>query len=497
MRLKRASGEPAGRANPLNSVAARNHSAMPLSRRQLLARSGSVALAFAGLRAFSGRDGLFADEPVAVGYGPLVNDPNGILDLPAGFSYRLISTSGDTMDDGLVVPGAFDGMAAFAGADGRVILVRNHELDVMPERGAFAKDPAAVAKLGDKVYDPGTAGVPTQGGTTNLIWNPLTGKREKEFLSLAGTARNCAGGPTPWGSWISCEETMWSSLRPLSQQPPGIARVHGWCFEVPSTATGPVAPVPLTGLGRFNHEAIAIDPRTGVVYLTEDRPNGLIYRFIPKTPGRLLDGGRLQALAAIDRQTLDTRNWARTGGKVPTGEAMAVRWIDLEQTDSPDDNLRVQGANQGAARFARGEGMWFDRGTLWFTCTSGGELQHGQVWRYRPSPAEGTAGEASQPGSLELFIEPNDPSAVESCDNLTVAPWGDLILCEDAGGGGVVPGQRLVGVTPQGRCYQLGLNAQNKSEFAGVCFSPDGATLFANIQDGPARTLAISGPWTK
>ncbi|MBA3699633.1 MAG: DUF839 domain-containing protein [Planctomycetes bacterium] len=108
-----------------------------------------------------------------------------------------------------------------------------------------------------------------------------------------------------------------------------------------------------------------------------------------------------------------------------------------------------------------------------------------------------TAGEAAQPGSLELFIEPNDPSAVESCDNLTVAPWGDLILCEDAGGGGVVPGHRLVGVTPQGRCYQFELNAQNKSEFAGACFSPDGATLFANIRDGPARTLAISGPWTK
>jgi hypothetical protein len=246
-------------------------------------------------------------------------------------------------------------------------------------------------------------------------------------------------------------------------------------------------PIPLKAMGRFNHEAVAVDPNSGIVYETEDAGDSLIYRFIPNTPQRLIDGGRLQALSIEGRPSLDTRNWDTQS--VTPGTPMAVRWIDLEDIDAPENDLRLRGFEQGAARFARGEGMWYGREAIYFACTNGGLEKAGQIWRYMPSPHEGTPREADQPGQLELFVEPNDPGLVENADNLTVAPWGDLILCEDGGGD-----QFMVGVTPEGKLYKFGHNVGNQSEFAGATFAPDGSTLFVNIQ-GAGITLAITGPW--
>lgn len=266
------------------------------------------------------------------------------------------------------------------------------------------------------------------------------------------------------------------------------AKNHGYNFEVPATEDARIAdPVPLKAMGRFNHEAIAVDPISGAVYETEDRHDGLIYRFLPNRNGRLAEGGRLQALAIRDQPSLDTRNWdVQT---VNIGEALEVEWIDLEDVDSPNDDLRHRGFAAGAARFARGEGMWFGNDAIYFACTNGGMAKTGQVWRYTPSPEEGTGGERQQPGRLQLFIEPNDSNLLEHCDNVTVAPWGDLILCEDG------PEQQfLVGVTPEGNLYKFGQNVLSTSELAGATFSPDGSTLFFNIQsDG--LTLAVTGPW--
>ena len=135
--------------------------------------------------------------------------------------------------------------------------------------------------------------------------------------------------------------------------------------------------------------------------------------------------------------------------------------------------------------------MWYGRGAVYFVCTSGGRAKKGQIWRYLPSPHEGTPEEARDPGTLELFVEPNDGGLIDNADNLTVAPWGDLILCEDGGGE-----QFVVGVTPRGGIYKFGRNAQSDSEFAGATFSPDGSTLFVNIQS-PGLTLAITGPWKR
>ncbi|MBG86085.1 MAG: phosphatase [Verrucomicrobiales bacterium] len=448
------------------------------TRRHFLKSASAFAIGIAGLESFAHR----AHARSIPGYGPLKKDVAKILDLPAGFGYRLVSTVGERMADGLTLPGAPDGMAAFEGPDGKTIVVRNHELTVGAKNGAFGKDNVDLKKIdAAKLYDAGAKGVPMFGGTTTFVYDTRSQRMERQFLSLAGTIRNCAGGPTPWNSWITCEEGV-------NTAGGDFAKSHGFNFDVPATADPKLAePIPLVDMGRFNHEAVAVDPKSGIVYQTEDRSDGLIYRFIPKVPGQLARGGRLQALGIARRHSFDTRNWIERSMR-PT-EARDVQWIDLKDVATDSDLLRFRGFNDGAARFARGEGMWYSEGSIYFACTNGGRTRNGQIFRYQISPDEGTPGESKNRGKLELFIEPNDPSLVDMCDNITVAPWGDLIICEDGSGE-----QNLSGVTPEGGIYRLGHNAGNNSEFAGACFSPDGTTLFVNIQK-TGQTLAITGDW--
>lgn len=451
---------------------------MELSRRRFLIDSaGTVAAAFMGLRVASAA----ATPTVATAdFGALIPDPNGVLDLPAGFVYRVISRVGDAMSDGLLVPGAPDGMAAFAGADGRVRLVRNHELDasLSAKRGtAFGDHNQWLGAVLPKsaLYDAGGK-EPSFGGTSTLVYNPVDGRVEQQYLSLAGTERNCAGGPTPWGSWLSCEESTNRAGGAHGQD-------HGYVFEVPAGHQGPVAPIPLKAMGRFNHEAAAVDPRTSIVYLTEDKADGLFYRFVPRTSGRLRDGGVLQALALRDAKSADTRNWSDKVATLIPGEKLAVRWITLDNVESPDDDLRERGHAAGAAIFGRGEGLWWGRGEAFFTCTIGGAKQAGQVFRYQPARTGG--------GTLELFVESADKDVFTNADNLTVAPWGDLLVCEDA-----ARASRLMGVRPDGTLYRFAAHPYSGSELAGVCFAPDGRTLFLNIQVA-GLTLAITGAFPK
>lgn len=457
---------------------------MSWSRRQVLRTLGGATAA-----AFMGWQRAHADAPrppaQAGPFGPLQADPRGILDLPAGFSYRVIARSGGAMSDGLLVPGMPDGMAAFGAPDGRIRLVCNHELD--PKRAAAYGSPfgPARARFGsiarDRVYDPGGS-EPSAGGTTTLIYDPRAGRVERQWLSLAGTERNCAGGATPWNSWLSCEESV-AGVDTVH------ARDHGYVFEVAAGADALVEPLPLKAMGRFNHEAVVVDPRSGALYLTEDRPEGLIYRLLPVEPGRLAAGGRLQALALIDWNRADTRNWSNSATRFEPAREYRVQWIDLSGVDAPGDDLRQRGHAQGAAVFARGEGMWWGDREMFFTCTSGGALQAGQVFRYRPGADEGTAREREAPGTLSLFVESRDQGRLAHCDNLTVAPWGDLVLCEDTDAR-----CGLVGVTADGGLYQLANNPYNESELAGACFAPDGRTLFLNIQKA-GLSLAINGPF--
>ncbi len=458
------------------------------SRRAFLRSATLTSAGFLGLRAFL-QNPLAAAVAEAgasrVGLGPLRADPAGLFNLPAGFTYAKFSERGQEMDDGLLVPGMHDGMAAFPGPDGRVLLVRNHEIEsAWTQHSPFGPDGARLGRI-DRAgfYDYGRGIAPNLGGTTTLVYDPATRRLERHFLSLVGTVRNCAGGVTPWGTWVTCEEVN-------NDPEPDAEQDHGYNFEVrPRAEIGLEPPVALKAMGRFRHEAICVDPASGAVYQTEDTGDGLLYRFLPAVPGNLAAGGRLQALTLRDSAGTDTRNWTAT--TFPVGRPLPVRWVDLDEPESPRHDLRLRGFAAGAALFARGEGAWWGEDAAWFAMTNGGPAQLGQIFKYKASAWEGTPREADAPGTIELFVEPNDSALVSNADNLCVAPWGDLVICEDTKGV-----CRLVGVTPEGGFYVLGSNPTSGRELAGACFSPDGSTLFVNIQN-PGYTLAITGPWPR
>jgi len=422
-----------------------------INRRRFLSATGA---GFAALAA----SGCLARNPAvpeAKGYGPLITDPAGLIDLPQGFSYRVISSLGDRMSDGGTVPDAADGMGCFTLAGGQLALVRNHELRP-------AKDSGGATGLS---FDQTPAGAILPGGTTTLVLNAQTLTLEREFRSLSGTIRNCGGGTTPWGSWLSCEEDVTRAGSKAGKD-------HGWVFEVPAAATGPVDPVPLTAMGRFNHEAACVDPTTGIVYLTEDRDDGLLYRFLPAIPGKLAAGGRLQALALIEGAS------ARTPGRWAK-----VRWVDLDQPESPADDLRQRGGALGALRFARGEGIHMGLGELYFMCTSGGAAGLGQIFRVQLDKGG---------DRLQLFFESTSADQFNYGDNLTIAPDGQLVVCEDQYTD--VVDNHLRGITRDGHPYALA-RLRLQTELAGACFSPDGQVLFVNVFS-PTKTLAITGPWS-
>ncbi len=418
-------------------------------------------------------------EAGAGSYGPLrptktKNTGEEILALPAGFQYTVFSKTGAAMSDGKPTPRMHDGMAAFA-MDGKIRLIRNHEVNNRLGKEGIAIGDAA------KSYDP-LAG----GGTTTVVVDPQTREVVQDFVSLSGTLQNCAGGSTPWGSWISCEETVLGATPGTDRNGAATGRFrqgHGYCFEVPVSATGTVQPVPLKAMGRFVHEAIAVDPATGIVYETEDFNPGGLYRFLPNRPARLAAGGRLQMLAIKNKPGYDTR----TGQQM--GRMLHAVWVDIDDPDpsaAETDNLAVykQGLAKGGATFDRLEGCWYGDGSIFFDATSGGDKKLGQIWRYTP---RGQAG-----GLLTLLFESQSPDVLQMPDNLCVSPrGGGLAVCEDG------PAPNFVrGLTSEGRIFDFAQNLASTSELAGVNFSPDGQTLFVNIQT-PGMTLAIWGPWER
>jgi secreted PhoX family phosphatase len=428
------------------------------------------------------------------GYGPLSVDTGELL-LPSGFQARAFGRVGDRMADGNPTPIAHDGMAAFPWNGGRVRLVRNHEVANLAGFGP---------PLADRAYDPQAGG-----GTTTLELT-ADGELVADWVSLAGTAVNCAGGPTPWGSWLSCEETVIGRSE-------GYERTHGWIFEVPVGADGPVDPVPLTAMGRFQHEAIAVDPDTGIVYETEDndfrsdqegRPGSGLYRFLPTRPGELAAGGRLQVAVVPGEPRMQLFRGTERG--LGIGSTVPLVWVDLDTIDpDPDDRLPWQlrraalfehALTKGAAIFRRLEGCFYDDGRIVFMDTNGGAAEHGQVWEYTPGPGEG-AGNSDDVGRLRLVFESPGPDVLDGPDNVVVSPRGGVVICEDPGG---VP--YLRGLTPEGAIFDFARNNLNDYEFAGATFSPDGRTLFCNIQGStrgavadaaPGVTLAIRGPWER
>ncbi len=461
-----------------------------ISRRHFLVKAAIVAPSLAGLVACTDRS--FFDptnpedaallrggrRPVGLGrggYGELqVYSRYPAISLPPGFHAQLISTTGDVMSDGNLTPNAMDGMGAFHAGGNRVRLVRNAEV----RNGR--NDPNRVTLGNANLYDEFG---PSGNTTVEVEVRPDgSAERVRDFVSLAGTYVNCAGGETPWGSWISCEETVAGTNVGWGQN-------HGYNFEIPSAANGPVVPVPLREMGRFVHEAVAVDPDTGIVYQTEDRNPSGFYRFIPKVKGRLEMGGTLEMLAINGKPQYDTR----TGQMV--GMSGEVAWVPIEQPDSEQPNISSgfvfnQGFALGGAQFSRLEGCWWGDGGVYFNATSGGDAGAGQVFKYTP-------GKGKDGGSITLVFESPGFDVLNSPDNICISPRGGIVICEDGSGTNFVRG-----ITPAGQVFDLVRNNANDSEWAGACFSPQGRTLFVNIQGSTnsasstlGQTYAIWGPW--
>jgi uncharacterized protein len=453
---------------------------MPLTRRQLLHRgaAGAAILAVGDLgslaprAAAAGRRARTGATPGRAGrvYGQLVPDPAKLLDLPDGFSYTIVSEAGQPLTgvDGLI-PDRFDGTAFFH-LDGRSFLVRNSEQSVDEELPATAAP--------ELTYDP-----IAQGGTTTVELG-ADGSVIAEYVSLAGTVDNCAGGPTPWGTWLSCEETEDRA------GDDGLTEDHGFVFEVdPLNPDDNTTPTPLTALGRFPHEAVSIDPDTGTVYLTEDanQPHGLLYRARPTTPlggyGSLRDGAVLEAMVA----SLDGGFIADLSEITDVGTRLDVTWSAIPDPSAEEASTRVQLAK--VTRSRKLEGTWWGTDGAYFAASyarrdDGSVSEHdGQVWKLDPT--------TDTVELVVLFPVNSDPDSdtFDGPDNITVAPNGGLILCAD--GEGV---QHLWMVSPTGEPSMFARNARDDGEFTGATFSADGTTLYVNLQQ-PGVTFAITGPW--
>ncbi len=484
-------------------------------RRSAIAAAGGAVLA-GPFQGFLGAATASAAKPGAVDYGPLIGVPDardGVvrLELPEGFNYRSFQMAGSSMASSAgTVPGRHDGMAAFPGPRANQYrLVRNHEIN----------NPGTPIGPGP-AYD-----IKAQGGCISVVVD-RHGKVASDVVSLNGTQMNCAGGAMPWGSWVSCEETVngpdvfddfTRNIRP-NTAPDGdrtyiqnaqLKQRHGYIFEVPAYGTSNLAPI--RSAGRFAHEAAVADPNTGQIYMTEDNfgfPSGF-YRYDPPnnpvSDGHIGDGGMLWMLAVSG-----TANADLSVGQTP-GTSYSVIWVEITDPDptflmvggiptvTNDEAIRAvgdEGRQAGAATFSRLEGAYYDAGRVYFVSTQGGAQNppdsapsgfgdgRGQVWAYDIASS-----------TLHLVYESPAAATLDLPDNVVASRSGTLLLCEDGSGDNF-----LRGLTPDGTIFDFARNAdpaQAGQEFAGATFSPDYKTLFVNIQSGSGYSIAIWGPWAR
>ncbi|GAB2979329.1 alkaline phosphatase PhoX [Nocardioides montaniterrae] len=484
---------------------------MSASRRSLLSGGAAAGLGLAVAGAMpslaEATPGSRSATPRGTGltpaktFPPLADDPAGIIALPAGFSYAIVTRAGvTTLDEGAKTPGAHDGTAAFTVGRGRYRLIQNHELKAGNELG--------VPHVAGTVYDPGAVDA---GGCT-AISTDAKGRNLGEHVAISGTSTNCAGGPTPWGTWLTCEETEDRAGKAWSGNgKSGVyAKDHGYVFEV--FHDGTKNPEPIKAFGRFAHEACAIDAAQKHVFLSEDAsgPNGLFYRWTAPR-GFSMGPGLADRLGDTDGELAAMQILMPDGSVLPDvayltsaqmGRPFPVRWKAVPDRDARTTSVRKQYADREVTRGKKFEGVYgTDEGVYVVNsfAFSEGDLpadavaHDGMVWfydyaaetiqlvAYFPHQATAVSGAAAKYDDLTF----------DGPDNVTVTPWGSLVLAEDGAGA-----SHVLSSTPYGPTQAIVRNMLNDSEFTGPTFSADGQVLFVNMQT-PGLTFAITGPWEK
>jgi len=375
---------------------------------------------------------LFARNATAFSSCEKLSSDSDILALPEGFTCKVLSRGRQKMSDGYRTPGRPDGMACFSDGLNHVILARNHEnyADTDPELSG------GVSRIRIRLSD----------------LTPVS-----DNLLLTGTARNCAGGISPWG-WLSCEEST----------EPG----HGYVYLCDPYSSRLEVPRKISAYGRFNHEAAVVDPSTHTAWLTEDRDDGCFYRFLPHSRESPFTG-QLQALMITGEPGLNT------GRKLNQGDVRALQWVDVDARAGMQDRLRYQAQENGAAIFVRGEGLWQFQNKIYFSCTSGGPSEKGQIFMlYTENNQE-----------YLKVVSDTKSGKMDMPDNITVSPSGHLYIAEDGDGEQCV---RLV--RENGQTKTLARNILSGSEIAGICFDPLEETMFLNLQTDHL-TVAVRGPF--
>ncbi len=419
-------------------------------------------------------------SPTLLG-GALQHRPGRALDLLPGFQCAVVQRVGDAMSCGSFVPAQPDGMTCHLDAQGRYVLLRNHELhetewmegagkqfstSVYPSRahGAATYNPKSFGGVSRVVIDP-----------KRLVKSLGAGDGHGAVISsnmvLTGTKFNCSGGSIP-GGWISCEETddaghgyaFLTHVHDASLVDPMDRRIHSW--------------------GRLKREGVSVDFSQGIVYMTEDHAQGCLYRFVPKDPSDFMGRGVLQALVVKGVPDTDPKRPLIEGGEWETS------WVAVDDPEAADLPCRTQAQRHGASRFNRCEGSVLDGEFLWFIASTAGPVGAGQVFRY-----------SLRTGALRLAVQVEDRSVLSMPDNLTLSPWGDLVMTEDNyNTGGGATHQHIRGLRVNGEIYDVARNPHRTeddcgAEITGPCFSPDGKFLFVNLQHPIGSTVAIHGPW--
>jgi uncharacterized protein len=433
---------------------------------------------------------------------PTLDEVTGLplIGLPPGFRYWSHGWTGDPifpdLANGLITPAMHDGMGVIRQVGPLAVLCRNHEVGGAPSyiNGSLQYSPAA------------------GGGNTNMLFDTRRKKWLSVWPTLSGTIRNCGGGVTQHNTWLSCEETTQTTSSE------GQTYTHGWVFEVP--AISPSNARPIKSMGRRSHEAAAVDPWTGHVYLAEDATPGGIYRFIPERHYDLQRGGRLEMLKIVGLPNANLRGSAPQGGggalyPAAVGQPLDIEWVPIDDPENLSSESNVaQGLALGGADFRRPEGIWYGDGNMYFVSTDGGQNGNGMVFAIDLRKQQ-----------LTLIYDSPTANELDNPDNLTVTPRGGLLFCEDNSGSPQfeidgISTERLVGLTCEGEIFTFATNLIDFStsrptsmgpytrpnnslffnanyranEWAGATFDRSGEWLFVNIQT-PGVTFAITGPW--